>query len=104
MQNSLLKCLKDGNVITMGGLGVGYPRKLRHVECEVPMGCFYNAVRQAAGSLNRELAVRLDVIGVGLGAVGLEAEWTVMRHVGLLVSSGLAQGTRDKPLTFSTSS
>lgn len=93
MQNSLLKYLKDSNVITMGGLGVGYPRKLRHIECEVPMGCFYDAVKQAAGSLNRELVVREDVVGVGLGAVPLEAEWTVVRQVGLLVSSGLAQGT-----------
>ena len=80
LQNSLLKHLKDGNIVpTMGGLGGGYPRKLRHIECEVPMGCFYDAVKQAAGSLNRELAVREDMVGVGLGAVGLEAEWIVVR-------------------------
>lgn len=40
LQNSLLKHLKDGNVVTTkGGLGVGHPRKLRHIEYEVPVGC-----------------------------------------------------------------
>lgn len=65
LQNSLLKHLKDGNVVTtMGGLRLGYLRKLRHIECEVPMGCVYDAVKQAAGNLNRELAVREDMVGV----------------------------------------
>lgn len=47
LQNSLLKHLKDGNIVTTkGGLGVGYPRKLRHLWD----ACFYDTVKQAAGS------------------------------------------------------
>lgn len=59
------------------------------------MRCLWDASMTLSNKqleVNRELAVREDmVLGVGLGNVDLEAEWTVVRQVELLVSSSLAQ-------------